>query len=75
MDEYSTMKPATSSDSASTRSKGGRLVSANAETKKACVLDVFLVQRHTLDRQFLNVEDWIRVGSAADYIYKSNPVI
>src|SRR4051794_18129176 len=28
------MKPATSSDSASTRSKGGRLVSANAETKK-----------------------------------------
>src|SRR5579871_4112716 len=31
---YSTMKPATSSDSASTRSKGGRLVSASAETKK-----------------------------------------
>ncbi len=28
------MKPATSSDSASTRSKGGRLVSAKAETKK-----------------------------------------
>src|SRR5208282_1642233 len=32
--EYSTMKPATSSDSASTRSKGGRLVSARAEMKK-----------------------------------------
>src|ERR1700760_74369 len=32
--EYSTKKPATSSDSASTRSKGGRLVSAKAETKK-----------------------------------------
>src|ERR1700733_2042598 len=31
---YSTMKPATSSDSASTRSKGARLVSASAETKK-----------------------------------------
>src|ERR1700737_3831084 len=31
---YSTMKPATSSDSASTRSNGGRLVSANAEMKK-----------------------------------------
>src|SRR6201999_2714244 len=30
---YSTMKPATSSDSASTRSNGGRLVSASAETK------------------------------------------
>src|SRR4029453_10735320 len=28
---YSTMKPATSSDSASTRSKGGRLVSASPE--------------------------------------------
>src|SRR5579883_3144900 len=28
------MKPATNSDSASTRSKGGRLVSASAETKK-----------------------------------------
>src|SRR6185436_1757230 len=33
VEEYSTMKPATSSDSASTRSKGGRLVSARAETK------------------------------------------
>ena len=33
-DPYSTMKPATSSDSASTRSNGGRLVSASAETKK-----------------------------------------
>src|SRR5215216_3065032 len=31
---YSTMKPATSSDSASTRSNGGRFVSASAETKK-----------------------------------------
>src|SRR4051812_19971782 len=34
VDEYSTMKPATSSDSASTRSKGGRFVSASAEMKK-----------------------------------------
>src|SRR5882757_6554270 len=34
VEEYSTMKPATSSDSASTRSKGGRFVSASAETKK-----------------------------------------
>src|SRR6202007_1951502 len=33
VEPYSTMKPATSSDSASTRSNGGRLVSANAETK------------------------------------------
>src|SRR6266581_4035627 len=32
--EYSTAKPATSSDSASTKSNGGRLVSASAETKK-----------------------------------------
>src|SRR5438270_13867161 len=32
--EYSTAKPATSSDSASTRSNGGRFVSASAETKK-----------------------------------------
>src|SRR5437764_8053368 len=31
--EYSTAYPATSSDSASTRSKGGRLVSARAEIK------------------------------------------
>ncbi len=31
--EYSTAKPATNSDSASTRSNGGRLVSASAETK------------------------------------------
>src|ERR1700757_3786829 len=34
VEPYSTMKPATSSDSASTRSKGGRLVSASDETKK-----------------------------------------
>src|SRR6185295_8724800 len=34
VEEYSTKKPATSSASASTRSKGGRLVSASAETKK-----------------------------------------
>src|SRR5215472_10054614 len=34
VDEYSTAKPATSSDSASTRSNGGRLVSASADTKK-----------------------------------------
>src|ERR1700759_2678971 len=31
VEPYSTMKPATSSDSASTRSNGGRLVSAHAE--------------------------------------------
>src|ERR1700722_5174791 len=34
VEPYSTMKPATSSDSASTRSKGGRLVTASAEMKK-----------------------------------------
>src|SRR5579859_7717238 len=34
VEEYSTKNPATSSDSASTRSNGGRFVSANAETKK-----------------------------------------
>src|ERR1041384_1528694 len=34
VEEYSTMWPATSSDSASTRSKGGRLVSASAEIRK-----------------------------------------
>src|SRR5215831_19326252 len=35
VEEYSTMKPATSSDSASGRSKGGRLVSASAEMKNS----------------------------------------
>src|ERR1700742_321761 len=34
VEEYSTAKPATSSDSASTRSNGGRLVSASADMKK-----------------------------------------
>src|SRR5690606_29246269 len=34
VEEYSIIWPATSSDSASTRSKGGRFVSANAEMKK-----------------------------------------
>ena len=35
VDEYSTWYPATSSDSASGRSNGGRFVSASAETKKS----------------------------------------
>src|ERR1700742_5130457 len=35
VEEYSTAKPATSSDSASGRSKGGRLVSASAEMKNS----------------------------------------
>src|SRR5215213_6919059 len=34
VEEYSTWNPATSSDSASTRSNGGRLVSASDDTKK-----------------------------------------
>src|SRR3954464_6963811 len=34
VEEYSTKKPATNSDSASNRSKGGRWVSAREETKK-----------------------------------------
>src|SRR5688572_25969390 len=34
VEEYSTWNPATSSDSASTRSNGGRFVSASADTKK-----------------------------------------
>ncbi len=34
VEPYSTMKPATSSDSASGRSNGGRFVSASAEMKK-----------------------------------------
>src|ERR1700744_1259640 len=34
VDEYSVMNPATSSDSASSRSKGGRCVSASDEMKK-----------------------------------------
>src|SRR5579884_3301668 len=33
-EEYSTKKPATNSDSASSKSKGGRWVSASEETKK-----------------------------------------
>src|SRR3974390_291685 len=44
--EYSTKKPATSSDSASTRSKGGRLVSASAETKKIGNIGKRIVARH-----------------------------
>src|ERR1700674_5900134 len=38
LEPYSTMNPATSSDSASTRSNGGRLVSASAEMKKITII-------------------------------------
>src|SRR5512145_1529776 len=38
VEPYSTMKPATSSDSASGRSNGGRLVSASAETKNSTTI-------------------------------------
>src|SRR5262245_57213687 len=48
VDEYSTMKPATSSDSASGRSKGGRLVSASAEMKKTTAIG----------RRWLNRYQW-----------------
>src|ERR1700761_9558886 len=45
VEEYSTWKPATSSDSASDRSKGGRLVSARAETKKITVIGTMMTIR------------------------------
>ena len=38
VDEYSTMNPATSSDSASGRSNGGRLVSASDEMKNSTTI-------------------------------------
>src|SRR6202047_5032431 len=38
VEPYSTMKPATSSDSASTRSNGGRLVSGSAETSNITII-------------------------------------
>src|ERR1700731_390092 len=38
VEPYSTMNPATSSDSASTRSNGGRFVSARAEMKKITII-------------------------------------
>src|SRR3569623_913321 len=38
VEPYSTMKPASSSDSASTRSNGGRFVSASAVTKKTTII-------------------------------------
>src|ERR1700677_4801250 len=46
VDEYSTMKPATSSDSASSRSKGGRCVSASDDTKKITNIGKSMVKKN-----------------------------
>src|SRR5215471_5262060 len=53
VEEYSTAKPATSSDSASTRSNGGRLVSASADTKK-----ITNIGNSGSQNQFQNQPDW-----------------
>src|SRR3954470_21568935 len=46
VEEYSTMKPATSSDSASSRSKGGRWVSAKVEMKNTIPIGNRTVNRN-----------------------------
>src|SRR4051812_456256 len=46
VEEYSTMKPATSSDSASRRSNGGRWVSASVETKNTIAIGNRMVNRN-----------------------------
>src|SRR4051812_30993862 len=46
VEEYSTMKPATSSDSASSRSNGGRWVSASVEMKKTIAMGNRMVNRN-----------------------------
>src|SRR3569833_2025586 len=54
-EEYSTKKPATSSDSASSRSKGGRWVSARDETKKM----ISIGNRMEKTFQFRNAYQWL----------------
>src|SRR5256885_13343691 len=46
VEEYSTMKPATSSDSASSKSKGGRWVSASVEMKNTIPMGNRMVNRN-----------------------------
>src|SRR5690348_8451879 len=54
-EEYSTKKPATNSDSASSRSKGGRWVSARDDTKKI----ISIGNRIEKTFQFRNANQWL----------------
>src|ERR1700754_4061141 len=57
-EEYSTKKPATSSDSASSRSKGGRWVSARDETKKMISIGNRMVKMFQCSRPSTPVVSW-----------------
>src|ERR1700730_13469528 len=60
VEPYSTMKPATSSDSASTRSKGGRLVSASEGTEKITTIGN---SGHTYQFRIVNLGKPIRLAN------------
>src|SRR6185312_15844445 len=63
VEEYSTKNPATSSLSASTRSKGGRLVSASAETKKIGSMGKRMENTFQCRKVKIPLLDWARTIS------------
>src|SRR6201994_961740 len=58
-EEYSTKKPATNSDSASRRSKGGRWVSAREETKKMISMGNSMENTFQRSRANRPVDSWV----------------
>src|SRR5580692_9228626 len=58
VEEYSTKNPATSSDSASSRSKGGRWVSASDDTKKMISMGNRMEKKFQCRKPSTPVPDW-----------------
>src|SRR5215469_15846585 len=83
VEPYSTMKPATSSDSASTRSNGGRLVSASAEMKKTMNIGnsgsqyQFRIVNHGTPRRLASPTPWASTMSLrlSDPAHKSTVIM
>src|SRR5215475_5099342 len=78
VEEYSTAKPATSSDSASTKSNGGRLVSASADTKKITNIGNSGSQ-YQLNRPYLpfcasTITDRLSEPAISKTVMRTNPI-
>src|SRR6185437_15787175 len=74
VEEYSTMKPATSSDSASSRSNGGRCVSASVEMKKTIPIGNRMVNRNQPCACAITMADKFSEPANSNTVISTNPM-
>src|SRR3954471_12143411 len=74
VDEYSTMKPATSSDSASSRSNGGRWVSARVEMKNTTAIGNRMVNRNQPCACAITMADRFREPANSSTVISTKPM-